>query len=155
MKALLALTFLLGTGVARADVKWLDISARYTCQTNQVFLKTAEGEPLNFEPNTTVVYAPDDSQNQNLVIGNYGYVIWIRQMSDTAMGFTLMKNVDGDLKTGQDVVFDSNQASLEMDFPLNNSAGEGSAHCKIELSSKPSTRFPQIEFVVLKKKPRH
>lgn len=142
MKALLALTFLLGTGVARADVKWLDISVRYTCQTSQVFLKTAEGKPLNFKPNTTVVYAPEDSQNQNLVIGDYGYVIWIRQMSDTAMGFTLMKTVDGELTTGQDVVFESNQASTEMDFPINNAGGEGSAHCKIEMSSKPSTRFP-------------
>lgn len=141
MKALLALTILLTAVSAHAGVKWLDISARYTCDTNHVFLKTAEGLPLNFKPNEQVIYQPEESKNQNLVIGNYGYLIWIRQLSDTEMGFTIMKNIMGELKEIQTLSFAGSSASTEMDFPLNNSAGEGSAHCRIELSSKPSNRF--------------
>lgn len=141
MKALWALPLLFGAVSSHAGIKWLDISARYTCETNHVFLRTAEGDYLNFTPNTTVVYAPEESKNQNLVIGNYGYVIWIRQLSDTEMGFTLMKNIKGELKTTDTISFSDNKASIEMDFPLNNSGGEGSAHCKIELSSKPSNKF--------------
>lgn len=141
MKALLALTILLTAVSAHAGVKWLDISAQYTCETNHVFLKTAEGLPLNFKPNEKVIYQPESSKNQNLVIGNYGYIIWIRQLSDTEMGFTILKNINGEMKQDQTLSFASSQASTEMDFPLNNSAGEGSARCKIELSSKPSDKF--------------
>ncbi len=142
MKSLiiLAMTFIAAT--SQAGYKFLDITAEYECTTDHVFLKTSKGDYLNFKPSVDVVYKPAAEENQNLVIGDYGYLVWVRQLSETEVGLTIFKTIDGQYREIEEVNMGSAPvSSVDREFPLFNSGGEGSAKCKITLKSSPSKKF--------------
>ena len=143
MKTFLFSAVLLLTCSSQASYQFLNVQAEYECMTNHVFLTTAEGKYLNYTPSTTVVYKPAADDNQNLVIGNQGYIVWVRQLTETEVGLTLMKDINGEMRTIKDINMGSNPVStVDLDFPIFNPGGEGSAHCKITLRSSLGQVYP-------------
>ncbi|MDG0817085.1 hypothetical protein [Bdellovibrio svalbardensis] len=130
---MMALTFVAVT--SHAGYKFMDISAEYECQTSSVYLYSSTGKVISIEPSSKVIYKPAASENQNLVIGNHSYLVWVRQLNETDVGLSILKSsVDAAYKEINVINMGSgSEASVDLDFPINNTAGEGSAKCHITL----------------------